>query len=77
MRIGIVDIFRTGNYGGTLQAYALKEVICENAMGEAEIINYFCDSINGKVTFDFIKKVCYYRLLSWYGICYFIFKAFL
>lgn len=56
-RIGIVSIFRTGNYGGTLQAYALKKAIIDNALGDAQIINYTCDAIKGKIDINYLKKV--------------------
>lgn len=55
-KIGIATIFRTGNYGGTLQAYALKEAINTNGFGNAEIINYCCDAIKGKIDFKYLKK---------------------
>lgn len=55
-KIGIVSIFRTGNYGGTLQAYALKKAINDNGLGDAEIINYTCDAIRGKIDVNYLKK---------------------
>ena len=54
--IGIATIFRTGNYGGSLQAYALKKAIELNGLGEAEIINYCCDSVKGKIDMKFLGK---------------------
>lgn len=55
-KVGILTIFRTGNYGGTLQAYALKEAIKENRFAAPTIINYCCDSIKGKIDRKFLKK---------------------
>lgn len=55
-KVGIVSIFRTGNYGGTLQAYALMKAINDNGYGDAEIINYCCDAIKGKIDFRYLKK---------------------
>lgn len=54
--IGIATIFRTGNYGGSLQAYALKKAIELNGLGEAEIINYCCDSVKGKIDMKFLRN---------------------
>lgn len=71
-KIGIVSIFRTGNYGGTLQAYALLKSINENSYGNAEIINYTCDSINGKLSFKKIVKLGFFHTAAFLidKICY-------
>lgn len=55
-KIGVVSIFRTGNYGGTLQAYALVKAIQDNGLGQAEIINYCCDAIRGKIDGKYLRK---------------------
>lgn len=55
-KIGIVSIFRTGNYGGTLQAYALVKAINDNKLGQAETINYCCDAIKGRINIKYLKK---------------------
>lgn len=55
-KVGIVSIFRTGNYGGTLQAYALREAIRINGYGTPEMINYCCDAIKGKIDINYLKK---------------------
>ncbi len=57
MKTGIMTIYRSGNYGATLQAYATKQAIIENGFGEAEIINYCPDAIKQKIDGKFIKKV--------------------
>lgn len=57
MKIGILTIYRSGNYGATLQAYATKQAINENGFGEAEIIPYCSDAIKQKIDKRFIKKV--------------------
>ena len=61
MKIGIMTIFRTGNYGGMLQAFALREAIRENGFGEADIINYCADALKGKIDFKFLKKAGLFR----------------
>lgn len=63
MNIGIMTIFRTGNYGATLQAYATWKAINENNLGEAEIINYCCDGIKGKIDIKFLRKVGAFRTI--------------
>lgn len=63
MRIGIVTIFRTGNYGGTLQAFALKKAIELNNLGKADIINYSCDSVEGKIDRKFLRNAGVFRTL--------------
>ncbi len=63
MKIGIMTIFRTGNYGATLQAYATWKAINENNLGEAEIINYCCDGIKGKIDINFLHKVGAFRTI--------------
>lgn len=55
-KIALVSIFQTGNYGGTLQAYALLKAIEENGLGKAEIINYCCDAIRGKIDIHYLRK---------------------
>lgn len=55
-KIGLVSIFQTGNYGGTLQAYALLKAIQQNGLGQAEIINYCCDAIRGKIDIQYLRK---------------------
>lgn len=55
-KIGVVSIFRTGNYGGTLQAYALIKAINDNGFGQAETINYCCDAIKGRIDMKYLKK---------------------
>ena len=57
MKIGILTIYRSGNYGATLQAYATKQAIVENGFGDAEIIPYCSDAIKQKIDRRFIKKV--------------------
>ena len=57
MKIGIMTIYRSGNYGATLQAYATKQAINENGFGQAEIIPYCSDAIKQKIDLHFIKKV--------------------
>lgn len=61
MKVGILTIFRTGNYGGTLQAYALQQAIQENGFAEAEIINYSCNSVKQKIDMDFLRKAGLFR----------------
>ena len=56
MKIGILTMYRSGNYGATLQAYATKQAINENNFGEAEIINYCSDAVKQKIDRRFIKK---------------------
>ncbi len=57
MKVGIMTIFKTGNYGGILQAYALKKAIEEYGLGDAKIINYSSKSVEGKVTVkEFFSK---------------------
>lgn len=60
-KIGIVSIFRTGNYGGTLQAYALVKAINDNGLGQAETINYCCDAIKGRIDAKYLKKAGFAR----------------
>ncbi len=57
MKIGILTMYRSGNYGATLQAYATKQAINENGFGDAEIIPYCSDAIKQKIDGKFIKKV--------------------
>lgn len=52
MKIGIMTIFKTGNYGGVLQAYALKKVIENNQLGDASLINYSSKSVEGKISLN-------------------------
>lgn len=61
MKVGILTLHRSGNYGATLQAYALREAINRNAMGEADIINYCCDSVKVKIDRRFLKKAGVFR----------------
>ncbi len=56
MKIGIMTIYRSGNYGATLQSYATKQAINENGFGEAEIIPYCSDAIKQKLNLAYIKK---------------------
>ena len=56
MKIGILTMYRSGNYGATLQAYATKQAINENNFGDAEIINYCSDAVKQKIDRRFIKK---------------------
>ncbi len=56
MKVGILTIYRSGNYGATLQAYATKQAINENGFAEAEIIPYCSDAIKQKINRQFIKK---------------------
>lgn len=60
-KIGIVSIFRTGNYGGTLQAYALVKAINDNKMGQAETINYCCDAIKGRIDGKYLRRAGFAR----------------
>lgn len=55
-KVGILTIYRTGNYGGTLQAYATKQAINENGFADAKIIPYCSDAIKQKIDRRFIKK---------------------
>ncbi len=55
-KTAVISIFRTGNYGATLQAYALKQAIQEHQAGQAEIVNYCCDAIKGKINYNYLKK---------------------
>ncbi len=57
MKVGILTMYRSGNYGATLQAYATKQAINENGFAEAEIIPYCSDAIKQKLDRRFIKKV--------------------
>ncbi len=61
MRVGILTIYRSGNYGATLQAYATKQAINENGFAEAEIIPYCSDAIKQKINIKFIKKAGLFR----------------
>lgn len=54
-------MYRSGNYGATLQAYATKQAINENGFGEAEIINYCSDAVKQKMDLKFIKKAGIFR----------------
>lgn len=54
-KVGIVSIYKTGNYGGTLQAYALQKVINDAGLARAQIIPYCCDAINGKLDLAYFK----------------------
>lgn len=61
MKIGILTMYRSGNYGATLQAYATKQAIIENGFGDAEIINYCSDAVKQKIDKRFIKKAGLFR----------------
>lgn len=54
MKVGIFTIYKTGNYGGTLQAYATKTII-QQLEHEAELIPYCADSIQGKINRAFFR----------------------
>ncbi len=60
-KVGILTMYRSGNYGATLQAYATKQAICENGFAEAEIIPYCADSVKQKIDRKFIKKAGLFR----------------
>ena len=60
-RVGILTVFRTGNYGGTLQAYATLRAINENGFAKAEIIPYCSDAIKQRIDRRFIKKAGLFR----------------
>jgi hypothetical protein len=53
IKIGILTYHNTTNYGATLQAYALQNVI-ENFGFECEIINYQCSAVVDRYK---IKKI--------------------
>lgn len=55
MKAGILTIYKTGNYGATLQAYATKRAI-EDLGVQADIIPYCAKSIENKIDKDFIQK---------------------
>lgn len=67
-KIGILTFHRTINYGGVLQAFALKR-ICENLGAECNIINHkniYIDKINQVKLFDFRSlKIFINELLSY------------
>ncbi|MCI2047544.1 MAG: polysaccharide pyruvyl transferase family protein [Faecalibacterium sp.] len=55
MKAGILTIYKTGNYGATLQAYATKKAV--EALGaEAEILPYCAKSIETKIDREFIRR---------------------
>ncbi len=55
MKAGILTIYKTGNYGATLQAYATKKAV--EALGaEAEILPYCAKSIETKIDRAFLQK---------------------
>lgn len=62
-KVGIMTIFRTGNYGATLQAYATQQAINENGFAHAQIINYCCDGVKQKIDRRFLKKAGLFRTL--------------
>lgn len=60
-KIGILTIYRSGNYGATLQAYATREAINQNGLGDADIIPYCSDAIKQKLNLAFLKKEGLFR----------------
>ena len=60
-KIGILTIYRSGNYGATLQAYATREAINQNKLGDADIIPYCSDAIKQKLNLNFVKKEGLFR----------------
>jgi len=60
-KVGILTMYRSGNYGATLQAYATKQALNENGLAEAEIINYCSDAVKQKIDRRFIKKAGLFR----------------
>ena len=59
--VGIMTYYRTGNYGGVLQAFALKTAINEYGLARASIIPYRADSIKGKINISFLRKAGIFR----------------
>jgi hypothetical protein len=55
MKAGILTIYKTGNYGATLQACATKKAI-ESLGAEADILPYCAKSIETKIDRDFIRR---------------------
>ena len=59
MKIAQITFYKTMNYGGTLQAYALNKVL--TTFGDCECIDYTNANLSPKGIKAFLQKFIYYK----------------